>query len=120
MKLCIVDSGGGGGGGGEIIQQLKQWHIASEERWKFFNRRKIHFSIKKMHYREPGHYGKKKREAYVKCENCVGLMKLSTGGMGNLHNDKEIRHGSYSTRKGDHLPSNWTDVTDGPQYPPPS
>lgn len=40
----------------------------------------------------PGYYGKKEREreAYVKRENCLGVMKLSTGGTGNLHNDKEI------------------------------
>lgn len=38
---------------------------------------------------EPGHYGKKKIE-HVKRENCLKVMKLSTGGTSNLRNDREI------------------------------
>lgn len=67
-------------------------YIASEERWEFFNKRHLinSFQHKKMYYMGSGHYGKKKREAYMKCENWVGVMKLSMGGTGNLCNDKEI------------------------------
>lgn len=41
------------------------------------------------------HHGKK--EAYVKCENCLGVVKLSMVGTGNLCNE-----------------------IDGPQHPPPT
>lgn len=66
---------------------------------------------------EPGHYGKKKIE-HVKRENCMKVMKLSMEGTSNLRNNREIWHGSYSTRQGDNLCSNWTEEIDGPQHPP--